>query len=721
MGVRLLLLTGMATAGALLLAWHFEFGVAQTAAAVLSSVAPSLYLGWKSFKHDRVEAAAVDLAAVTDRLADAVRKQWEAEAEVRRINDPYPLPVSWRAADPDLVEPWELLTDLARAWPGGPPSDPARWPTDADGLAGGDAQIGQVFSERVPTRRLVVLGEPGAGKSVLLIHLLQDLIARRPAGGPVPVLFSLAAWDPNRQRLDAWMAEQLRRAHPGLRAPASAPATAVTSRPEAHDLAQELLDARLILPLLDGFDELPPALHAVALDAINRTLPAKLPLVLAARAAEYRAAVARPDAVVRLNGAAGIRLLPVTREQAADYLRRDAGGPHTPAARRWDTVIAQLGTDTPVGQALGTPLGLFLARTIYNPRPQAAPGPDPAPHPDELCDTAAFPDRSAVDRHLFNTFIPVTYAPHQPNPPRWPVDQALRTLVFLARHLEINRGRSPDLAWWELAHAVPRHARYLLNVTLFGLIFGTPIGFLDGPSGAIRGFIFGSAIGILGSNSWNFPLAPAVRVTWSPRKSIRGARLGVTVFLAIGIYFSFIYNPSTGLKIGLAFGLALGLMQAAIAGLEVEESDSATATDPLSLLARDRRSSLTTGITCSLAIGISIGTLGELISEFLKSPEGAPLKGIEKGIPGDFMTAAAEGTLISLALIFGVIRAGTKWLDFTLTRVHLVAYRKVPRNLMAFLQDAHQRGVLRQVGPVYQFRHIDLQRHLAQQPWPPAA
>ncbi|MGW0886143.1 hypothetical protein [Streptomyces sp. NPDC002671] len=39
---------------------------------------------------------------------------------------------------------------------------------------------------------------------------------------------------------------------------------------------------------------------------------------------------------------------------------------------------------------------------------------------------------------------------------------------------------------------------------------------------------------------------------------------------------------------------------------------------------------------------------------------------------------------------------------------------------MTFLRDAHEhRGVLRQVGAVYEFRHLDLQRHLAQQPWPP--
>lgn len=39
---------------------------------------------------------------------------------------------------------------------------------------------------------------------------------------------------------------------------------------------------------------------------------------------------------------------------------------------------------------------------------------------------------------------------------------------------------------------------------------------------------------------------------------------------------------------------------------------------------------------------------------------------------------------------------------------------------MTFLQDAREhRGVLRQAGAVYEFRHLDLQRHLAQQPCPP--
>jgi hypothetical protein len=35
---------------------------------------------------------------------------------------------------------------------------------------------------------------------------------------------------------------------------------------------------------------------------------------------------------------------------------------------------------------------------------------------------------------------------------------------------------------------------------------------------------------------------------------------------------------------------------------------------------------------------------------------------------------------------------------------------------MRFLEDARERGVLRTVGPVYQFRHARLQDRLAKQP-----
>lgn len=52
-------------------------------------------------------------------------------------------------------------------------------------------------------------------------------------------------------------------------------------------------------------------------------------------------------------------------------------------------------------------------------------------------------------------------------------------------------------------------------------------------------------------------------------------------------------------------------------------------------------------------------------------------------------------------------------------RVVLAATGGLPWRTMAFLEDAHARGVLRQTGGVFQFRHASLQEHLINQA-PPA-
>ena len=53
------------------------------------------------------------------------------------------------------------------------------------------------------------------------------------------------------------------------------------------------------------------------------------------------------------------------------------------------------------------------------------------------------------------------------------------------------------------------------------------------------------------------------------------------------------------------------------------------------------------------------------------------------------------------------------WGQFCVARAVLFASRKTPLRLMRFLNEAHERGILRQSGGVYQFRHNFLQEHLA--------
>lgn len=261
---------------------------------------------WRSaYRADRVEAAsaAPDPGVVADRLAVAVRRQWEAETQVRQLADPYPLPVRWRGADAGTAH-----------------------------LAGRDGEIGAVFAERVPGRRLLVLGEPGSGKTMLLVRLVLELLDGRQEGAPVPVLFPLASWDPDAVDLRGWMERKLVQDHAELGATAPHEYGEVT-------LAGMLLERRLVMPVLDGFDGLPPAAGALALHRIGEALPYGCGLVLSSRPAEYRAALRpRRGVPARLTGMVGIHLESLGAADVAAYLRDDAGGegprPRR-AGRRW--------------------------------------------------------------------------------------------------------------------------------------------------------------------------------------------------------------------------------------------------------------------------------------------------------------------------------------------------------------------------------------------------
>jgi len=75
-----------------------------------------LFLAWTAHTVGDREAATdggVDLDGIASRLAVAVGAQWAAEAGVRRLNDPYPLPVRWEPAEAALTDDWAALTRLA--------------------------------------------------------------------------------------------------------------------------------------------------------------------------------------------------------------------------------------------------------------------------------------------------------------------------------------------------------------------------------------------------------------------------------------------------------------------------------------------------------------------------------------------------------------------------------------------------------------------------------
>ncbi len=116
-------------------------------------------------------------------------------------------------------------------------------------------KIADVF-ERVG-RSLLILGEPGAGKTTTLLELAREMIdrAEKDPSEKIPVVFNLSSWTDPKQTLNEWMAEEMR-----------------DNYRIQKKIAETWIEKDLILPLLDGLDEVANERRAACVDVINSYL-----------------------------------------------------------------------------------------------------------------------------------------------------------------------------------------------------------------------------------------------------------------------------------------------------------------------------------------------------------------------------------------------------------------------------------------------------------------
>jgi hypothetical protein len=127
----------------------------------------------------------------------------------------------------------------------------------------------------------------------------------------------------------------------------------------------------------------------------------------------------------------------------------------------------------------------------------------------------------------------------------------------------------------------------------------------------------------------------------------------------------------------------------------------ARAATPLAVLARDRRE--------ALILAVASGLVYWLASAILVGPASGLVDVLETGLLSTLVTGPLVSTL------------NTAWPSYMLTCTWLAIRGRLPWSLMGFLADAHRRGVLRQIGAGYQFRHIEIQHRLATSPRQPPA
>ncbi|MFF5145725.1 hypothetical protein ACFY6U_39465 [Streptomyces sp. NPDC013157] len=82
-------------------------------------------------------------------------------------------------------------------------------------------------------------------------------------------------------------------------------------------------------------------------------------------------------------------------------------------------------------------------------------------------------------------------------------------------------------------------------------------------------------------------------------------------------------------------------------------------------------------------------------------------------LPGDWGGLVHLGTQLWLPMGTTAV-ALSAWGRLAVARVWLGVTGRLPWRLMAFLEDAHRRGVLRRSGAYFEFRHLRLQSYLAQ-------
>lgn len=674
-----------------------------------------------------VSAPPAAVLAAADALAREARRRWQREEERRQVHDPFPLPLRWRSAPAPLMD---YAVNIQRLPPGA---------TAQLDLGGELHSVAEVY-RRIQSGRLVILGRAGSGKSILLIRLVLDFLATLSLPDRVPLIFNIGTWDATTTTLRDWLIGQLLRDHPHL----------ARRTPDGPTLAAALVDADLILPVLDGFDEIAEGLRRDALEALNAT---SLPLVLTSRRDEYADAVRGAGAP--LNWAAGIELVDLTLDDLRAYLprtARPAGRDETVAG--WEPVLEQLRTrQSPAGgvltKVLTTPLMVALARTMYS----EAPGRDPA----ELLDSVRFPSVESIEKHLLAGFVSAVYRPWVPERNaggsrsrngNWNPQRAGHWLGFLAHQLMRPNQPRRDLAWWQLGDSLRRSTRIaavtvvsalciagatwtiglvtaqadrgqvLLEGAMMGLSAGLAFGTVyaaiiafggtfqpahvrlrlrRGRSGRVRpparaftlrfavvllgGFVMGvgcaCAIAVVRARYWDIPLT-------SP-EAIRAALINMLVF-------------------GLIFGLAVGLVFGLLAALEVPVDVSFAAT-PVHLLSANRTTVGQQVLILAPALALTIAFGGRLVVNLLQGPLGP----LNWELPDALIIGAAGGLGSALSYAF-CFTAWGQWV--ILCRVWLPLTGRLPWNTIAFLEHAYHRGVLRQSGAVYQFRHFRLQEHI---------
>ncbi|QIZ70337.1 adenylate/guanylate cyclase domain-containing protein [Oxynema aestuarii] len=623
-----------------------------------------------------------------------------------------------------------------------------------------------IFNNLGAGRTLLILGQPGSGKTITLLEIARSLIdrAKYNVSLAIPVVFNLSSWSAKKQPIDRWLIGELKGKYQ-----------------LSKEIAEKCVKEQNLLLLLDGLDEVSVESREACVEAINDFCHqfGQTEMIVCCRLRDYQALHHR----LQLQDA--IYLQPLRLEQIRAYL--SFGGEKLAA------LSLLIETDKTLQKLARSPLMLSIMMFAYRGIPV-----------ENLIKKETLEERR---QHLFDTYVCKLFD-HRGGQQKYSLKTTKYWLSYLAKQLKkqgetIFSIEQIQSSW--LPNSWGKFKYHLEFCLLFGAIFGAvlfllfPVVFphtnLTCPSWVflVYGMVGGSSVGIYAAIAWTllnrllgkrirssvgglifslvggFAILPTVASVYMTsclidNFAIEGLFSFQSTIAYLGSFFPLFYlisalnaisfwavlrtsiSPSMKLKwsptlakkkliYGMIWGLKSGLILGLIYWITLVEEILPTVllvTYPLSPLAR-----LTILILASELIG---GLIGGMLGFFIGGLTGMTISTTTMPNQGIWHTlynaiclggmttliwgaiAASFGSHFSIVAIplgvaVGMMSGGITALKHLLLRLNLRSLGLIPWNYARFLNYATSCIFLQKVGGGYIFVHRLLLEHFAAMDW----
>ena len=512
-------------------------------------------------------------------------------------------------------------------------------------------------------QKLLILGEPGSGKTTRLLELARDTIVRAEEDSkrPIPVVFNLASWTGAKQPIADWLVDELK-----------------TKYYTPKKIASDWIENDDLLLLLDGLDEVLPERREACACAINdfRREHGLTPLVVCCRSEEYKT---HPP-LLDLEGA--VSLQPLTPEQVDDYL--DRRGQELAGLR------TTLKGDSELCELAQTPLMLSIMTLAYR-----------GISVDELQPLETIDARR---KHIFDNYVERMFKPRTqrtlPDYPetdsthdrkqddkRFSEEKTIHWLSWLARRMS-EHGQTVFLIERMQSDWLPtQRQQWIMVVGVAAIILLSFVPVFVQFVG-LFGLLFVLCLGIvIWPLEYRDDLRPVetLHFSWSAMRTSATAD-GLSIWLFAALCAGLVGWRSGGLVFGLSAALCVWLVFWLPSGLV--KGKIVTRTFPNEGIRRSARNALLGGLFVGLVGGLAFG----------------------------LFLGLSFGCLFGLAvfgLVGGLVNGGRACIQHLVLRIMLWRNGSAPLNYVRFLDYTAGHIFLRKVGGGYIFVHRLLLEYFA--------